>query len=121
MSKIDDLKTKLSKLEASAHFDSLLPKNSGWLSRKLIVALAAIAALIIIGRDNQAAIINWVGILAGIYIVTQALHDIFSGRDDRIARCALIAAMAKDGFSEEELKVLAGGVPTPAAPAAPAP
>ena len=40
MSKIDDLKTKLSKLEASAHFDSLLPKNSGWLSRKLIVALA---------------------------------------------------------------------------------
>lgn len=121
MSKIDDLKTKLAKLEASTHFDSLLPKSSGWLSRKLIVALAAIATLIIIGRDNQAAIINWVGILALAYLVVQAGHDVFSGRDDRITRCKLIDAMAKDGLSDEDLKALTVGPATPPAPVATAP
>lgn len=93
MSSIDTLKEKLSKLEASAHFNSLLPKSSGWLSRKLLVALAVVVAMFVIGRDNQALIINWIGIIAVTYLIAQAAHDIFSGRDDRITRVKLIEVM----------------------------
>ena len=52
MASIESLKAKLSKLEASSHFDTLLPKTSGWLSRKLLILLAVLAGMIYLGRDN---------------------------------------------------------------------
>jgi hypothetical protein len=106
MSDIQNLKAKLSKLEAKNYFDALLPKTSGWFSRKLMVALAVVAALIILGRDNMSSIINWIGFIAIAYIVSQAVHDVFSSRDDRISRCKLIDAMAKDGLTKEEIASL---------------
>jgi len=108
MSSIEDLETKLAKLKAGAHFDALLPKSSGWLSRKLVIALSVVGALLFIGRDNISLTIWATTILGGIYLLTQGAHDIFSSRDDRITRCELIRAMAKDGITKEELDAISG-------------
>lgn len=108
MSSIENLKAQIAKLEAGESFNALLPKSSGWLSRKLVIALAIIGALIFIGRDNIALTIWATVILGGIYLVTQAAHDIFQSRDDRITRCELIKAMAQDGLTKEELESISG-------------
>jgi hypothetical protein len=115
MSKIDDLKGKLAKLEASAHFDALLPKDAGWFSRKLLVLLAVIGVLVFLGRDNIGVILNLIGYITIAYIVVQGFVDACKSRDDRITRCTLIVSMAKDGLTEEELAAISGKPADPAA------
>jgi hypothetical protein len=111
MSNLDDLRKKLAKAEASAHFDSLLPKSSGWLSRKLIVVLAVIAALILLGRDNQSAIISGIITLGVVYLIVQAVQDLGHSASDAYARGKLIEAMAKDGLDANEIAAITGQKP----------
>lgn len=108
MSKIDDLKNKLAKLEVGDHFEALLPKDAGWFSRKLLTLLAVIGVLVFLGRDNIGVILNLIGYLAIAYIVVQGFVDACKSRDDRITRCTLIVSMAKDGLTEEELAAIQG-------------
>lgn len=109
MADIKKLEDKLAKLKLSSSFGAFLPKTSGWLSRKLLVALALIGGLIFLGRDNITLVIYGMIILGSIYMITQTLHDIFTCREDGATRRALIAAMAADGnLSSEELAVLGG-------------
>jgi hypothetical protein len=112
MSKIDDLKGKLAKLEASAHFESLLPKSSGWLSRKLLVVLAIIGVLVFLGRENVNLILAGIITLGVVYLIAQAAQDISHDWSDAWVRRKLIDAMAKDGLSQEELEALGGASTT---------
>ncbi len=109
MSTIQKLEDRISKLKVGANLSSLLPKNSGWLSRKLLVTLALVGGLIFLGRDNITLVIYGIIILGSVYMVTQTLHDIFVCREDGMTRRQLITAMASDGLSPEETKALTGG------------
>jgi hypothetical protein len=115
MSSIDALKSKLAKLETSNYIDALIPKSSGWLSRKLGVVLAVIAALIIIGRDNQNSIIAGIITLCVVYLIVQGVNDLMDKFVEGWTRVKIIEGMAKDGLTKEEIETITG---VPAAPAA---
>jgi hypothetical protein len=106
MSAIDRLKSKISGLETKSLMDAFVPKSSGWLSRKMVVMLAVIGVLVLIGRENQALIMQYSCIMAGIWLLTQVIQDVAHSRDSRKVRIAMIEAMAKDGLSDEERKEL---------------
>jgi divalent metal cation (Fe/Co/Zn/Cd) transporter len=106
MSKIDDLKAKLAELEAGSHITALMPKSSGWLSRKLLVVLAVIGVLIFLGRENVNLILGGIVTLGIVYLITQAAHDIVSSITDAWVRRKLIEAMAKDGLDDAEKAAL---------------
>ena len=107
--KITDLKTKLAELEAGSHFNAMLPKTSGWFSRKLIVVLAVIGALIFLGRDNLNLIIGGIIALGMTYLIVQCAQDLMHSFCDAWVRRKLIDAMAKDGLSKEELDTITEG------------
>lgn len=114
MASIDALKSKLAKLEVSTHIDALIPKSSGWLSRKLGVVLAVIVALIIIGRDNTNSIISGIITLCVVYLIVQGVNDLMDKFVEGWTRSKIIDGMAKDGISKEEMEVITGvpAVPT---------
>lgn len=119
MSKIDALKSKIAKLEISSYIDTLLPKSSGWLSRKLCVVLAVIAALVIIGRDNQNLIISGMITLCVVYLIVQGMNDLMDKFVEGWTRNKIIEGMSKDGLSKEEVDAITGAPATPAAPTTP--
>lgn len=102
MSTVSDLQAKLEK----AKLGSLLPSTSGWLSRKLVVVLAVVAALIVIGRENVSLIVICMTVMACVYMIIQGIIDFGHDRNDTVIRGQLIAAAAKDGLTAEELKEL---------------
>lgn len=122
MSSIDALKAKLAKLEASTHIDALIPKSSGWLSRKLGVVLTAMAVLIFIGRDSVATIIAGIITLGVTYLIVQGVNDLMDKFVEGWTRVKIIEGMSKDGLTKEELETITG-IPsaTVVAPAASAP
>lgn len=108
MSDIEALKAKLAKLEASKHIDSLIPKNSGWLSRKLGVALAIIAALIFIGRENVVLIIAGIITLGVTYLIVQGAVDLVNSLSEAYVRGKIIDGLSKDGLTKEEIELVTG-------------
>lgn len=108
MSAIDDLKGKLANLEISSKIGALVPKSSGWLSRKLITTLSVAGVVVYLGHDNIVLALYGVIVLGVAYLVTQAAHDIFQSRDDRIIRVAIIEALARDGLTPDELSSVRG-------------
>ena len=106
MSNITKLEEKIAKLKVKAGFDSLLPKGSSWLSKKLLSMLAIVAGLIWLGRDNLTLVIYGMIILGSVYMLTQTLHDIFVAREDGQTRRKLIDAMSADGLNDDERKAL---------------
>jgi hypothetical protein len=106
MSDIAKLQEKIAGLKVGAGFSSLLPKKSGWLSKKLLSMLAIVACLIWFGRENIALTINGIILVAVVYIIAQAVNDAVHSITEAWVRRAIINAMAVDGLSDEERKSL---------------
>lgn len=106
MSDIDKLEKKLASLKTKASFDSLLPKASSWLSKKLLSMLAIVACLIWFGRENITLVINGIIFLSAIYLIVQGVNDAVHSVCDAWTRRKVIDAMAADGLDETEKKSL---------------
>ena len=113
MSKIDDLKTKLTKMEADAHLDTLLPKDAGWLSRKLIVLLILIGLLAFVLRDTLPLLVQATVALGMTWMIVQGVLDACKSRDDRKVRIALIYSMG----ASNEIQIVTVSDKNPADPA----
>lgn len=106
MSTIEKLQEKLEKLKASSAVQSLIPSSSGWLSRKLWVALAIVATLVIVGRENINIVLNGIITLGMVYIIAQGVHDIVQSLGEAYVRGKIVTNLAKDGLTVEEIKAV---------------
>lgn len=75
---IKNLEDKLSSLKVTQSLKNLLPTDSGWLSRKLIVALLVVGGLLWFGRDDIFKVLSMVVNLAIVYLIVQGAVDCVS-------------------------------------------
>lgn len=72
MGVLSDIEAKLEEKK------NLLVPKSGWGSRKLWIFAGIAFAMVWLGRGNLALILDGLIYLTGVYLITQAAHDIVS-------------------------------------------
>jgi tetrahydromethanopterin S-methyltransferase subunit B len=114
MSDLDKIKEQLSKLEsgasnAAAHAKALLVGESGagsFLSRKLLVAIAALVVIIILG-PSMGEMMKCVEKIVIVYIIVQGVVDVSKNLSNAWVRGKMAEAFAADGkITEEESETL---------------
>lgn len=114
MSDLDKIKEQLSKLEsgasnAAAHAKALLVGESGaggFLSRKLLVAIAALVVIIILG-PSMGEMMKCLEHIVIVYIIVQGIVDVSKNLANAWVRGKMAEAFAKDGkITEAEAEAL---------------
>ncbi len=101
MASIEKLQAKIEELKLG----SLLPKGSGWLSRKLWVALAAIVAVIYLAAGNVPLILSTTTTIVIWYLATSAAQGAVEHVANVWLRGKIVDALARDGkFDAADLK-----------------
>lgn len=113
MASIEGLKDKISNLELGHQISGLIPKSSGWLSRKMLVTLAVVAGVLWLGRGNLMQTIQSIVHIVIIWLVVQTVQDVVHSICDAYVRGKLIDGAAKDGLSKDEMDSLGGDLAKP--------
>ena len=107
---LDKLHTALKSVESGQQMQSLIPKSSSWLSRKLLVTLAVIGGILWLGKASIMLTIHEAVVLAAVYLISQCIQDVGHSIADAYVRGKLIEGASKDGLDAEEQKNLGGSV-----------
>jgi divalent metal cation (Fe/Co/Zn/Cd) transporter len=107
---IEDLKAKISNLELGHQISGLVPKSSGWLSRKMLVTLAVVAGVLWLGRGNLMQTIQSIVYIVIVWLIVQTVQDVVHSICDAYVRGKLIDGAARDGLTADEVREIAGGI-----------
>ncbi len=113
MTDLADIKAKIASLESggaemAAQAKSLLVGDNGWLSRKLIVALIALAAIIWLG-PTMGELMKTVEKIVIVYIIVQGAVDVAKLFSNAWVRGKIAEGLAKDGnLTDTEIKTING-------------
>jgi hypothetical protein len=107
---IEDLRQKISNLELGHQISGLIPKSSGWLSRKMLVTLGIVAGVLWLGRGNLTQAIQSIVSIVVVWLIAQTVQDVVHSFCDAYVRGKLIDGAAKDGLTTDEVREITGGI-----------